>query len=247
MDVKSAIMDAVSKMKKGRPSTKSDLDKIYMNVKKTVKGGRGPSNHTKILDLMNDRIMAVEREAGELSRADIEKLFKRDLLNYKKLSSKPKKEKVIKEKVVKPKKEKVIKEKVVKPKKEKVIKEKVIKEKVVGSGKPKKVKLPQQNNPIPVVVENPFTGTPAVVKEIDPVQFMPISEPDKPFVSLDKRPSVKLPPSPLQKGFVPQDERIVKPKKNASRSLSRGQQKMYKLNMGYQTVMIPEEMETRYM
>jgi hypothetical protein len=239
MDVKSAIMDAVSKMKKGRPSTKSDLDKIYMNVKKTVKGGRGPSNHTKILDLMNDRIMAVEREAGELSRADIEKLFKRDLLNYKKLSSKPKKE-------IKPKKEKVIKEKVIKPKKEKVIKEKVIKEKVVGSGKPKKVKLPQQNNPIPVVVENPFTGTPAVVKEIDPVQFMPISEPDKPFVSLDKRPSVKLPPSPLQKGFVPQDERIRKPK-GASRSLSRGQQKMYKLNMGYQTVMIPEEMETRYM
>ena len=246
MDVKSAIMDAVSKMKKGRPSTKSDLDKIYMNVKKTVKGGRGPSNHTKLLDLMNDRIIAVEREAGELSRADIEKLFKRDLLNYKKLSSKPKKEKVIKEKVVKPKKEKVIKEKVVKPKKEKVIKEKVIKEKVVGSGKPKKVKLPQPIKPIPVVVENPFTGGAAVVKEIDPVQFMPISEPDKPFVSLDKRPSVPLPPAPLQKGFVPQDERIRKPK-GGGRSLSRNQQKMYKLNMGYQTVMIPEEMETRYM
>jgi hypothetical protein len=235
MDVKNAIMDAVSKMKKGRPSTKSDLDKIYMNVKKTVKGGRGPSNQTKLLDLMNDRIIAVEKEAGELSRADIEKLFKRDLANYKKQSSKPKKEKVIKpkkEKVMKPKKEKVIK-----PKKEKV---------VVGSGKQKVVKLPQPINPISVVVENPFTGTPAVVQEIDPVQFMPISEPDKPFVSLDKRPSVPLPPSPLQKGFVPQDERVKK-QKGGCRSVCRNQSKMYKLNMGYQTVMIPEEMETRYM
>ena len=41
----------------------------------------------------------------------------------------PKKEKVVKEKVVKEKKEKVVKEKVVKEKKEKVVKEKIVKEK----------------------------------------------------------------------------------------------------------------------
>ena len=103
MDITQSIIEAVSKMKKGRPSTKSELDKIYANVKKTVKGGRGPSNKNKILDLINNRIIAVEKQSGELSRADIEKLFKKDLETYKKVSSKPKKEKVVKEKVIKPK------------------------------------------------------------------------------------------------------------------------------------------------
>ena len=132
MDITQSIIEAVSKMKKGRPSNKSELDKIYANVKKVVKGGRGPSNKNKILDLINNRIIAVEKQSGELSRADIEKLFKKDLETYRKVSSKPvkepkpKKEKVIKEKVVKPKKEKVIKEKVVKPKKKKLLKKRLL-------------------------------------------------------------------------------------------------------------------------
>ena len=253
MDITQSIIEAVSKMKKGRPSTKSELDKIYANVKKTVKGGRGPSNKNKILDLINDRIIAVEKQSGELSRADIEKLFKKDLETYKKVSSKPKKEKVVKEKVIKPKKEKVVKEKVVKPKKEKVVKEKVIKPK--KEPKPKAVRfvkeevvhLPANVAPIPVVVENPFTHKKNVVLEVDDSQCMPISEPDKPFVSLDKRPSVPIGPAPLQ-----HEPLLKKPKlsRSTNKQLTHSDKNppiLFKLNRGYGIIHLSEKLETRYL
>jgi len=247
MDITQSIIEAVSKMKKGRPSSKTELDKIYANVKKTVKGGRGPSNKNKILDLINDRIIAVEKQSGELSRADIEKLFKKDLETYRKISSKPKKEpkpkkeKVVKEKVIKPKKEKVIKEKVVKPKKEKVVKPKAVK-----FVKEEVVHLPTNVAPIPIVVENPFTHQKNVVLEIDDSQNMPVSEPDKPFVSLDKRPSVPIGPAPLQE----QTFKKAKLSRSTNKQMVHSDDKppiMFKLNRGYGTIVLSEKLETRYL
>ena len=252
MDITQSIIEAVSKMKKGRPSNKSELDKIYANVKKTVKGGRGPSNKNKILDLINDRIIAVEKQSGELSRADIEKLFKKDLETYRKVSSKPKKEKVvkekvIKEKVVKPKKEKVVKPKVVKPKKEKVIKpKKEPKPKAVKFVKEEVVHLPTNVAPIPIVVENPFTHKKNVVLEVDDSQCMPVSEPDKPFVSLDKRPSVEVGPAPLQE----QTFKKAKLSRSTNKQMVHSDDKppiMFKLNRGYGTIHLSEKLETRYL
>ena len=239
MDITQSIIEAVSKMKKGRPSTKSELDKIYANVKKTVKGGRGPSNKNKILDLINNRIIAVEKQSGELSRADIEKLFKKDLETYKKVSSKPKKEKVVKEKVIKPKKEKVVKEKVVKPKKEP-------KPKAVRFVKEEVVHLPANVAPIPVVVENPFTHKKNVVLEVDDSQCMPVSEPDKPFISLDKRPSVEVGPAPLQE----QTFKKAKLSRSTNKQLTHSDKNppiLFKLNRGYGIIHLSEKLETRYL
>jgi hypothetical protein len=96
-----------------------------------------------------------------------------------------------------------------------------------GSGKVK--------SPIHVVVENPITKTAMSVSEIDPVQHIPHSVPNQPPKPIKTLKKVRLPPAPLQDGFVPQHEGYE------------GEKKTYRVKRGFIEVSVPDYMETRFL